>query len=134
MLAYPEGLDDRSAAIQWADWLELNILFSSLSSLSRSDVREVLELRAIGEDEIESIIDDAFDNVTSRALVLGNAYPIEQVGVRISRLRSRDECLSYSFILALGTRHFFSDVRTDDEAARLFEHVTAAAIKQYVNG
>src|SRR3954453_14272988 len=102
MLAYPDGLDGRFAVIQWTDWIELSLLFSVSPTMSRSDVREILELRYGSGGDCETIIEDAFYGVSRRGLMLRDMYPLEQTGVRVSRRRSREECLGFSFLLALG--------------------------------
>jgi len=128
-------MDERSAVTQWADWLELTALFSASSTISRSDVRELMELRAVSDDEVGAMLDDAFNTIADRESVLGPTYPLERARTRIGARRPRQQCVSFSFLLALGTRHLFSaSIRVDDEAARLFEYVTAAAIARYLNG
>ena len=134
MLAYPDGLDQQSASVQWADWLELCLLFSASTTLSRSAILEIFELRHGDPDDAASIMDFAFADIAHRQRMLGDAYPFENHGGRVTLRRPRDECIGFSFLLALGTRHFFSAVRVDDESARLFEFVVATGIARYLNG
>src|SRR5262245_35247140 len=102
MLAYPDDLDQQSAAIQWTDWLELCLLFSPSPSLTRSSIFEVFELRHGDTVDAEAIVEDGFANIGERQRLLGDRYPIALERIGPVRRRSREECLSFSFLLALG--------------------------------
>lgn len=136
MIDFPGGLDESDSRLQWADWVELCLLYSPASTFSRSDFREALEIRVTEEDEREQIVEEAFSEIQARATTLQDSYPLQVGSTRVEVLRQREDCVAFAFLLALSTQQFYTETKSSgsaaSEPAKLFEHLVADALQAYV--
>lgn len=145
MIDYPDNLDDSSSSVEWADWLELSLIFGD-GGVSRSDFGEMLELRGLTLDEQEELIDGAFLEISRREALLGDLYPCSNEGPRVALKTAWTDWLAFSFLVALGTRHMFDTTAAKGqttegagplntgEYARLFEHLVTDGLAAYLGG
>ena len=139
MLQYPGGLDQSLSRQRWAEWIELNLLFSDAGMMSRTDMQEGLQgYFPDDEDEVDAIVEEAFRAVEIRQRLLDNNYPLRHELTHIIRVRPVEEALSFSFLLALSAERFYDETRLEGsgwhEPALLFEYVVTAALARYLDG
>jgi len=119
-----------------ADWIEASCLFGHDVTVTRSEVNVALESSTdYQEDEINSIIEDAFGEISRRGNIL-KEHPMKVDRNKIGRLASWEDTPAYSFMLLLATNHFYTRTRITNEnrgtPAKLFEGLATAALNKYL--
>ena len=144
-----------------ADWIETTVLFGDSGSLSRPalldyitedsgleglaeydvsydpDTEEDVRATELTEEyiELEALVDDAMQELTTRRTVVGSSYPFMLSHTLVER---RDQNWSdapvYAFLCALNARYVHSLVADLQTASRLFERLTVPALAAYWGG
>ena len=142
--------NDRLRAIWVADWVELELLCGTSTSVSLIEVADVL--RDDPPDEVEGAADDqsevgqaaweaadflataALAELRDRAAWLQDHYPLT-VSPELASLRETSVALPiYRFLALVRARHLYSRVRALRDPGQEFEELVNHAVGAYVGG
>jgi len=132
--------------IKAADWVELEVLYSEVDSLSFEALRSQIDIDGTlfeGKDEVgepealsyersESLVASTVVEIDRRRRIVGDAYPFERSDGRLQLRADLETCIPYVFCLLAADRQFY--LPTDQALARLFEHLTREALAVYLGG
>lgn len=111
-----------------ADWIELHIATTS-EAISKSDISSLLE-QATGEEPTEALLSNIWIELSSRHNRYQNpSYVVEDK--RVSSIRDMREAYEYISCLVLSLFGAPPELRG---GPKLFERVSALAMKEYMNG
>lgn len=98
---------------------------------------EVRQLDAEGQSSNERLVVDAWQELETRAAIIGDKYPFTIRAVSVIRHRTLKNASIYAFLLMLGARLSYS-ISTKlvpvHEPSILFERVVRLALQSYVGG
>lgn len=132
--------------IKVADWVELEVLYSGVDSLSFEALRSQIDIdgtlfegkEEVGEPEAlpyersESLVASTVVEIDRRSRIASDAYPFERSDGRLQLRADLEGCIPYVFCLLAADRQFY--LPTDRALASLFEHLTREALAVYLDG
>ena len=142
--------DDRLRAIWVADWVELELLCGTSTSVSLIEVADIL--RDDPSDEVESAADDQGDidratweaadflataalaELRDRAAWLQDHYPLTVSSESVSLREGSVALPIYRFLALVRARHLYSRVRALRDPGQEFEELVNYAVGAYVGG
>lgn len=135
----------KSDAIRLADWIELNVLFGEVPSVSVIEATD--DIRGAPPDDAaeaeqateawelaERLADDAFRELRRRAGWLGTRYPLTIDADVASFFDDGASVAAYRFLVLLRARQLYRGGMGDDgtEAGLIFEELVTHAIAAYL--
>ena len=142
--------DERLRAIWLADWVELELLCGTSTSVSLTEVADVL--RDDPSDEGETAVEDqgevgraawetadvlataALAELRDRAAWLRDHYPLTIFPEFVSLNENSVELPIYRFLALVRARHLYSSVRALPDPGQEFEELVKYAVGAYVGG
>ncbi|HEV2177129.1 MAG TPA: hypothetical protein VGW33_08000 [Terriglobia bacterium] len=125
----------------FCDWLEGSLLFTGFSTLSLSDIKDVLMEEHLydQQDRASEFLADVWREFDRRLSALGNSYPVQIENLRLRRLTAWRQSPAYSFCLLLSYAERYSQWAKSfganfTEQGMLFEDITAEALRQELGG
>lgn len=121
-----------SASASLADWAELWCVINADGRAPKSELNRALTEASFGD----SAIDDLWLELTRRETLLGTEYPYNAGRGLLQRAPWRRGHLTYIALLLLASGMTYDVARLTgwSEEAKLFEHIAARALNQYVSG
>lgn len=128
--------------IRFADWAELQVLYSGEASVSLESIRTEADVEGLeGEDPADdlampdeasqSLVAETVREIERRVAHGGKGYPFRIYSDRLELKPGAHRRTPYAFCLMVSDRDFYTQ---SDPAPRMFEHIASHALQSYLKG
>ena len=129
--------------IRFADWAELQILYSGSTGISLEAIRTEADVEGLLEqvdslegtempaDLSQNLVAEAVREVSRRASEGGKGYPFRIRGDRLELKPGSHRCTPYAFCLMVSDRDYWS---AGDPSSNMFEYIATTALESYLQG
>ena len=129
--------------IRFADWAELQILYSGAASISLESIRSEVDVEGLLEhndsfegpiplDEVsEHLVAEAIREIERRTADGGRGYPFRLHADSLELRPDVDRWTPYAFCLMVSDRDYWTP---GDPSSRMFEHIASRALESYLQG
>lgn len=123
--------------ISLADWLEICALISTDRNSSLGDLERLLNRFSIlqtGDGSLETKLPEVAFELQRRLQAAADAYPFNFDGVRLELKGTAEQYPSYVFCLCVSTFKWENKKGAKAFPARMFEHLSSFAAKNFLQG
>jgi hypothetical protein len=119
-----------------ADWVEASLILNPAERITDTAILDALVEADLAD--AEDLLGATVRTIRTRSTVVAMGYPIRRNGLGFSSRGEWERFLPYCFMLLVSMNQIYAELRfrggSANRPAELFEQVTAAALKRYLNG